>query len=491
VILGQLLPQAGEKVDAHRPAYGMIKVGVYFHGAAHAEVKKMFGPSREHTPQFGRDSLVPENLARIVPDVFRERSSYWDPRWNERLLFWLEPPYHSIEQGMPLILSGEQSRHAEPTPGHHRLRGVVGSGKTHVIAHRAARLASEGLRVLVLCFNITLRNYLEDLIKRAPYGFSWKCISINHYHGLCWDLLNAAGKPRPVSGASSREDFFREEVTEAARAAFDSLTEEDRASWTYDAILIDEGQDFHLEWYRLLAHVLSPRNELFLVCDKKQNIYERELTWVEGSMRGQGTQFRGKWRELTTIYRLPEEIADVTERFAREFGLDQELKVRAVRQPQLFDRPLLPELRWTNIEDPGWIEEIRVCLRQCFRELQSPSDIVVLLPDHVHGLQMVEALNEDRIATNHVFARTVDGSRARKRGFYQGDGRLKVCTFHSFKGWEAMNVILYIPASFSDEGSVDALVYTALTRARQKLFVFNASSRYGAFGQAVGTGPFR
>lgn len=75
----------------------------------------------------------------------------------------------------------------------------------------------------------------------------------------------------------------------------------------YDAILIDEGQDYYIEWYHMLCHFLTLRDEVVVVCDKKQNIYGREMEWLD--KRRTGVEKSGNWVELKIIVRLPERIA--------------------------------------------------------------------------------------------------------------------------------------------------------------------------------------
>jgi ATP-dependent exoDNAse (exonuclease V) alpha subunit len=65
-----------------------------------------------------------------------------------------------------------------------------------------------------------------------------------------------------------------------------------------------------------------------------------------------------------------------------------------------------------------------------------------------------------------------------------GDGRLKMSTIHSFKGWELLNIVLFIPAKAPETNKrLDALVYTALTRTRENLIILNANKRYNNFGE--------
>ena len=66
------------------------------------------------------------------------------------------------------------------------------------------------------------------------------------------------------------------------------------------------------------------------------------------------------------------------------------------------------------------------------------------------------------------------------------DGRLKMSTIHSFKGWEVPNVIVVIPSSFSgSEELYDSIVYTAITRSRENLIIINAHARYREFGECI------
>ena len=49
----------------------------------------------------------------------------------------------------------------------------------------------------------------------------------------------------------------------------------------YDAILVDEGQDYTLKWWNSLQKALKPGGEMLLVADKTQNLYEREQSWTD------------------------------------------------------------------------------------------------------------------------------------------------------------------------------------------------------------------
>lgn len=48
---------------------------------------------------------------------------------------------------------------------------------------------------------------------------------------------------------------------------------------------------------------------------------------------------------------------------------------------------------------------------------------------------------------------------------------MKISTTHSFKGWELENIVLIIDSE--DGNTTDELIYTAFTRAKENLIIFN------------------
>lgn len=64
-----------------------------------------------------------------------------------------------------------------------------------------------------------------------------------------------------------------------------------------------------------------------------------------------------------------------------------------------------------------------------------------------------------------------------------GDGRLKMSTIHCFKGWELLNIVLFVPEQAPENNKkLDAIVYTALTRTRENVIIINSNKRYYEFG---------
>lgn len=480
-LTGQLIPQIGEEIDKNVQRYGLIKTSIYFHKATTEDAQELFKhqvKNYTHFPVFGKNSLTASNLRQIVPDSYLPQSYYWMRDWNKEILFWLNPPFHSIEQGTKLTLNNYQKKFAEPQKGHYRVRGVAGSGKTQVLAYRAGNLASQGYRVLILSFNITLWHYIRDMISRSPFGFSWDRFTFGHFHGFCKDILNEFGEKWPSENVDN-ELTFREIVPNKVLEVIKNNEFE-----KYDAIFIDEGQDYYIEWYTMLCHFLTSRDEVVVVCDKKQNIYSREMEWLD-KRRG-GVEKFGEWIELKTIVRLPEKIAEMTKIFSEKFNLNQDVKVEKVERPDLFNQYEEHSV-WWNIEEKDWLNKVNEGFETIKEKGTSKhgSDTVILLPDKNFGLECVKHFETTKnMKVNHVFENEEEKRYHKyKKAFWMGDSRLKISTIHSFKGWEVLNVILYIPENYFGGNDVyDKIVYTAMTRTRQNLIVINSNKRYWEFG---------
>ena len=69
-------------------------------------------------------------------------------------------------------------------------------------------------------------------------------------------------------------------------------------------MIVDEAQDLHPSQWRLLRAAVSPgENDLFIVGDANQRIYDNRV-----SLRSLGIETRGKSRRLKINYRTSQEI---------------------------------------------------------------------------------------------------------------------------------------------------------------------------------------
>lgn len=203
-------------------------------------------PQRETAPG---DRAV-EALMDLLGKAWELRPVLWGDvvREREQLIRLTEQQY------MILDVLNQQRRAA--------ICGCAGSGKTMLAAEKASRLARQGFRTLLTCFNTPLAADLRARLKRSPKP------DIVHFHGLCRDLAKQAGV-LPVK--KDRGTYYRQQLPEALLAALDRL------DVRYDAIIVDEGQDFRDDWWIPLQMLLSDPNEgiLYVFYDDNQRIYAR------------------------------------------------------------------------------------------------------------------------------------------------------------------------------------------------------------------------
>src|SRR5699024_10957558 len=106
----------------------------------------------------------------------------------------------------------------------------------------------------------------------------------------------------------------------------DSIENDETAYSKYDAILIDEGQDFKGEWFKLVSQMLNPETKsLLLVEDRAQSIYKRTRSYVQDT----GLDFTGYSKILNINYRNTAQIV----KFAWDFYQNQSsLKNKIVKK---------------------------------------------------------------------------------------------------------------------------------------------------------------
>lgn len=143
-----------------------------------------------------------------------------------------------------------------------RVSGFAGSGKTMLAAEKARRLAAQGFRVLLTCFNRALGAQLRSQIEPS------KNLHILTFYELCEKWTRKAGV---LPEQTEKKEWFRNQLPAALGEATRRLPDR------YDAIIVDEGQDFRAGWWDLLGELLRDRENsiLYIFYDDNQRIYKQ------------------------------------------------------------------------------------------------------------------------------------------------------------------------------------------------------------------------
>jgi len=474
-------PWIGEEVTKQIKTLAAFKVGIYFPNMTTQQAKDLVQSKYENRCIiFGFDALQNNQLKIVAPDYLMTGSMAMKEDWADPIRFWLNPPIHQAKENQPDILNAEQKKIANPTPHKHmKVRGVIGSGKTLTVARRAAKLAAKGKTVLVVTFNITLWHYVKHCLEQCPEEFDWKYIEFEHFHGFCKKFLYENDEHWPTGNSASTEERLTKTVPhEVIKTVQERNINIER---NYDAILIDEAQDFDQEWYRALCHFLSPNDEVLLVADEKQNVYQRSLDWLEVP---DIPKLSTPWINLTISYRMPAQLLIKVNEFGKQYLPGVGLDAEAVHQLELPG--FAPNWVWLEVKDfVDAQRRIWNCVDFLKTQQKVPlKDIAILVPSHEEGWQLVNMFMEKGINVNHVFDDPEHPGR-NKRAFWITDPRLKITTIHSFKGWELDQILLLTPeVDNPTQTKQDSLIYTALSRTRRNLVVFNRMDRYREYGQS-------
>ncbi len=334
-------------------------------------------------------------------------------------------------------LTREQARALQGIYSNERVRveGTAGSGKTLLALERAKKFAEEGKRVLFLCYN---RN-LADWLRRETDTLAG--LEVYHFHALCAERCGRAKiefSP-PASDSPEAGTFWTERAPELLMDAIDTLPER------FDAIVVDEAQDFHEDWW-LPIEALNRRHDgpLYIFFDREQNLYGREFRPVKTQVCYQ----------LSHNCRSTRRLASTCSEILNTEIPPHELCPEGSR-PRLV-RLVQPELM---------LEEVKQVVQKWLKEEGfKPSRIAILSPFRKER----SALNLDKLA-GYPLSDSVADWRANRCIWFS--------TIKGFKGLEADLVIVVDLVDFADQVFEKNDLFVACSRARHRLLLFTSSQQ--------------
>ncbi|MBN1832226.1 MAG: NERD domain-containing protein [Deltaproteobacteria bacterium] len=353
--------------------------------------------------------------------------------------------------------------------GHQIIKGPPGSGKTLVLIHRCYHLfkySPKAKRILLVCYNIALLGYLKRLIQEKGLRIGEKGIAVYHFYELCSRILN-----EPVHYENEDSEYY-DLVTQEA---LENLKNGKSRIAPFDAILIDEGQDFQEEMLMVLLELLKPEGDLVIGLDSYQDLYRRKFSW-----KSVGIRVSGRTRHLKTVYRNTLEIFDSTQRFIGEIpGMG--------RQPSTlpFDFAFhgdLPEFhQFANLEEVQdfLIDDLKRCVgsEDCKR-----SEIAIIYDDKIYGPSRFTYDNRalpmrilNKLETSGIPAFWVSQDARSKEMYDITTDRVSLISVHSSKGLDFDLVYLigidHIASTEETKEALNSLVYVAMTRAKYRLVI--------------------
>jgi hypothetical protein len=317
-----------------------------------------------------------------------------------------------------------------------RVEGGAGTGKSLLALEAARMLADDGHRVLLTCFN---RKLAESL------GEKLDDVEVAHFHGLCGPAIEASEGfdfPDDDADKDQKARFWNED---APIALFEALEAEDEPRW--DAIVVDEAQDFDSSWWDALEAGLAGGSDGRLVAflDSGQDIFDRH-----GEMPDMG------------------HILPLTQNFRNTHAINEAISAFSTdHSPQ--PHPRAPRGEPPDIQRYNSRETERKAIGRLVRHLVteerlSPDQLVVLTPrsrpnsvlaecEFIGGLEITDSLDES-------------------------DHKLLHDSIGGFKGLER-DVVIFADVDPDHPRCSPEARYVAASRARHRLYVFEKADWQG------------
>jgi len=398
--------------------------------------------------------------------------------------------------------------------GHPRLiRGVAGSGKTIVLANQVARFISRKVsqpadmfegpppspRVAVVCFNNALVKFIQRKIRNSYRQHTLESlpsdmVTVTHLNGLMMELSDQ-GVWDYVTIPEVRDPVDRAVIYGKQLQDFASENPEWYEALLYDAIFVDEGQDFVPEEYQLLQELVKkdPRTgerTLVIFYDDAQNLYARPRpNWKQIGIdvqRGDRSRvmkecFRNTREVIELAFNVllgsqaPPDLRVQTRTYAdvnylKNLGLVEEngdhFRVRFAERT--FNKPIIRKFD-SRLREKEWVasEVVRLVEGEQVRS----EDIVILFHRKEDFEDMPEIISAE-IENNSIkgFIRPYGGNSDRKEYIFR-EGHLTVSTTYGAKGYDSQIVFLIGADLFGPDNKGRASFYVGATRAKMLLYI--------------------
>ena len=373
-------------------------------------------------------------------------------------------------------LDFEQEEFAKRIPlGHYMVTGIPGSGKTVILLSPAIYLIKENpqWKILILTYNKSLKKQLDNKLNKISEKFkddinnrqiNIDSIEVRHFHGEISILTKGIRKPNDIDNNT----WFNEEIVEIAN---NKVTEQ------YDAILIDEYQDFRMNWIKLCIKLCKQYKDnngnkvknIFLCGDRLQSIYNnKDISW-----KSIGIDMRGRSKFLKTSYRSAKQHMQLALKFLEN---DDMLKSEVNKFYNNDSGDVKLEYLYNgNIEFvKGGFEFIGDKIIE-LKEQGYKNEDFLILADSLQTCQSIKEHSSHKIKYQMQFVKELN--------IEDIDDSIILTTYHSSKGLEAKVVFLTnMDKIFISNDNKDQLkrktIYVGITRASEKLYIQEGNGKF-------------
>ncbi len=201
---------------------------------------------------------------------------------------------HEVENQLISIDRNQHKLSIQIPNGPQRIRGLAGSGKTIILCMKAAwmHLRYPNWKIVYTFYTRSLYGMIKKLITRF-YRYwndedpNWENIQILHgwggsvTAGVYSNVCKALGEKSKTYYEAINLFKYKETNELLGQCCRELLYLHKDLPTLYDAILIDEAQDFHFEFYKLCLNILREPKRLIWVYDDVQSLESLSVPTTE------------------------------------------------------------------------------------------------------------------------------------------------------------------------------------------------------------------
>lgn len=382
---------------------------------------------------------VEENIKEWIEtryDAKNTSSPGAEPLGKERMKILENILAHPFQLSVPLnaflkdedlrinVLSQDQFHILKAMEQNNRLAisGGAGTGKTVLAMEKAFRSAESGLKTLFTCYNRALATDVSNKIGENAN------LDVMTFHALCLKIGKNSGLEAPHD--VTKAQLFGNDLPDLLLNGLDLFPDQ-----KYDAIVVDEGQDFFpLWWVAIEALAKSKDSCIWVFYDNNQKVYPEASSGLS-DFKAVPILLHRNLRNTKHIHRAAMKHYKGTS--YESYGPEGE------------------EVYWNEIEDERLLgKKISNMVNQLISSEHVPlENIAVLVPNEAVGKPVKKELYGKNIKCRDCVSTDSDG--------------IVFETVRKFKGLESPIVFLAVTEDICNSPE---LVYVALTRGRLRLY---------------------
>ncbi len=334
-------------------------------------------------------------------------------------------------------------------PGRHLIIGPAGSGRTLILASLAwhlPRVSRNIRRILVVCFNLSLVGYIRRLLAQKGVSIGHEGVEVLPFYSLCERILG-----EKLSHSAESADFYNLVVQET----LERLDGSHPLQQHWDAVLVDEGQDFSAEMAQVLCRLLPKGGSLVVAKDDNQRLYQED-----GSVWEQLGIERLRVHHLSRQYRNTPAIA----RFAAKMLPDSAGIAFAGTGGKIPDVVVRQ-----SVQDQ--VQYIVQSVKHCIGKGVPMNEIAILYTkSHMADICLPEYIAQE-LEYSGIMARWISKNADTKHYYDITTDSVTVSTIHSVKGLDFSHVFIIGLDTLPDTPHNRRVAYVGMTRARDRLTV--------------------